>query len=121
MRIFLTGASGRLGSALQEVLAARRHEVIAADVDQLDVTDFAAAREVIGAAKPDLVIHPAAWTDVDGCAREPQRAVLVNGFGAQHVALAAAAVGAAVAFISTNEVFDGRLNRPYLEYDQPNP
>lgn len=121
MRIFLTGASGKLGSALQAALTARRHEVIATDVDRIDVTDFAATRDAIAEAQPELVIHPAAWTDVDGCARDPQRAVLVNGFGAQHVALAAAAVGAAVAYISTNEVFDGRASRPYLEYDRPNP
>lgn len=121
MRIFVTGAHGRLGNALRQALAARAHDIIAADIDDLDVTDFAATRDVIGAARPDVVLHPAAWTDVDGCARDPRRAIEVNGFGAQHVALAAQAAGAAVAFVSTNEVFDGRLNRPYYEYDRPNP
>jgi dTDP-4-dehydrorhamnose reductase len=68
-----------------------------------------------------MVLHPAAWTDVEGCAREPEKAVLINGFGAQHVAIAAAEVGAAVLLVSTNEVFDGKNGEPYRECDPTNP
>jgi dTDP-4-dehydrorhamnose reductase len=126
MRILVTGAAGRLGGRLVEVLAARQHEVTGADivgdsVVRLDVTDFAATRAFVADLKPNLVLHPAAWTDVDGCAREPERAIVVNGFGAQHMALAAANVGAAVLYVSSNEVFDGKGNRPYLEYDVTGP
>ena len=126
MRILITGAAGRLGGLLVEVLTERGHEVIGADVAggntrRLDVTDFAATRTFIANLEPDLVIHPAAWTDVDGCARDPERAVIVNGYGAQNVALAAANVNAALLYVSTNEVFDGRQNRPYGEYDMTNP
>jgi dTDP-4-dehydrorhamnose reductase len=92
-------------------LSAARHEATGLDRAQLDITDFAAARSVIAGLKPNLVIHTAAWTDVDGCARDPEKAILVNGFGAQHVALGAAAVGAAILYVSSNEVFDGR-SRP---------
>jgi len=65
------------------------------------------------------VIHPAAWTDVDGCARDPEQAIRINGFGAQNVALAAAQCGAAILYVSSNEVFSGRANRAYREYDRP--
>jgi dTDP-4-dehydrorhamnose reductase len=121
MRIFITGAAGRLGSALLTRLQAQQHDVTGADIDTIDVSDFSSIREVIGNLRPELVIHAAAWTDVDGCAKDPERAIQINGLGAQNVALAAAAVGAAVAYVSTNEVFDGRANRAYYEYDQPNP
>jgi dTDP-4-dehydrorhamnose reductase len=121
MRILVTGALGRLGGRLVDVLRHRSHEVVGIDLDQVDVTDFAATRTFIVNCHPELVIHAAAWTDVDGCARDPQRAIVVNGFGAQHVALGAAGVSAAVLYVSTNEVFDGRQTTPYYEYDTPSP
>lgn len=125
MKIVITGAAGRLGRRLVELLAPE-HEVTGTasgsdDFPRLDVTDFAAARALIGEVKPHIVLHTAAWTDVDGCARDPQRAVQVNGFGAQNIALAAAEAGAAVLYVSSNEVFDGRLSRPYREYDPTHP
>lgn len=119
MRILITGAAGRLGSSLKDYL--RAHTVIGADVADFDIANFAAAREFVAESRPDLVIHPAAWTDVDGCARDPEKAIRVNGYGAQNIALAAAAVDAAVMYISTNEVFDGKAERPYFEYDTPAP
>ena len=121
MRVFVTGAAGRLGSALVERLRAQSHDVTGVDTAETDVGDFASIRPLLLSARPDVVIHAAAWTDVDGCARDPERAIAVNGFGAQNVALAAAACGASILAVSTNEVFDGRLNRPYYEYDRPNP
>lgn len=119
MRILITGADGRLGKCLQSILA--QHTIIPASKSELDITDFAAARTFVKSAAPELVIHPAAWTDVEGCARDPEHAVLVNGFGAQHVALAAAELGAAFLYISSNEVFNGRASQPYREYDATAP
>lgn len=126
MRVIITGAAGRLGGKLVQVMAERGHQVTGADivgegVEKLDITDFTATRAFVGELKPDIVLHPAAWTDVDGCAREPGKAININGFGAQNVALAAAHVNAAVLHISSNEVFNGRSNRPYLEYDATEP
>lgn len=121
MRILLTGAAGRLGSTVQPLLSENGHEVSGFSADQLDVTDFDATRRLTQAVQPEVVIHTAAWTDVDGCARDPERAIRVNGLGTQHVALAAASTGAAIVYVSSNEVFDGRLNRAYYEYDTPNP
>ncbi len=126
MRILVTGAAGRLGGKLLTVLAARGHQVTGADivgdnVARLDIGDFEATRQFVGDLHPDVVVHPAAWTDVDGCAREPEKAIAINGFGTQHVALAAANVGAAVLYVSSNEVFDGASGCPYREYDVTNP
>jgi len=126
MRILVTGAAGRLGGRLMNVLRERSHDatgvdVVGGNVTKLDITDFAATRRFIADLKPDLVIHPAAWTDVEGCAREPEKAITINGFGTQHVAVAAASIGAAVLYVSSNEVFDGKLSRPYREYDETSP
>lgn len=126
MRILVTGAAGRLGGKLVEILSQQGHDVTGADivgnhVEHLDISDFQATRGFIVGLRPDVVIHPAAWTDVDGCAREPEKAIAINGFGTQHVALGAAAVSASVVCVSSNEVFDGRATRPYREYDVTNP
>lgn len=120
MKVFVTGAHGRLGSALVALLK-ESHEVVGVDVKDFDITDFSSVRESIWAESPELVIHPAAWTDVDGCARDPDKAVKINGFGAQNVAVAAAGIGAAIVYVSSNEVFDGQSGRPFREYDRPQP
>jgi dTDP-4-dehydrorhamnose reductase len=73
----------------------------------------------VDAARPGLIIHCAALTDVDGAARDPALAYRVNGMGTQNVALAAARVGAALVYFSTNEVFDGTKAEPYSEFDLP--
>lgn len=126
MRILVTGANGRLGSTLLGRLAARGHQPVGADNSGtpdliLDITNFAAVCAAVRDTQPALVLHTAAWTDVDGCARDPEHAILTNGIGTQYVAQAAAAVGAAVLAVSTNEVFDGTLRRPYYEYDVTRP
>jgi nucleoside-diphosphate-sugar epimerase len=105
MRILITGAGGQLGRALQEALSF--HTLIPLARADLDVTDRAAVFRAILRARPDVVIHAAAMTDVDGCARDPERAFRVNALGTQAVAMACVAAGAALVYISTNEVFDG--------------
>lgn len=119
MRVLITGAGGQLGRALQAALAG--HTLIPLAHADLDVADRAAVFRAILSARPEVVIHAAAWTDVDGCARDPERAFRVNALGTQFVALACAAADAAMVYISTNEVFDGTKGEPYLEFDRPNP
>jgi dTDP-4-dehydrorhamnose reductase len=120
MRILVTGAAGRLGGRLVETLAAD-HDVTGIDLAELDITDFSAARAFVTDLRPAFVLHPAAWTDVDGCARDPDKAVLVNGLGAGNMAVAAYEAGAAILYVSSNEVFDGRQSFPYSEYDATQP
>lgn len=87
---------------------------------QLDIADRAAVRTAVAEARPNVVIHPAAWTDTTGCERDPERARLVNGDAPGYVAEAAREVGAAMVYVSTNEVFDGEKGQPYAEMDATN-
>lgn len=119
MRLLITGGRGQLGRALQAALG--DHEVLAPGHAELDVTDAEQVRSAIDGFRPDLLIHAAAWTDTAGCEAEPDRALLVNGEGTRIVAAACAAVGAAMLYVSTNEVFDGEKAEPYREEDAPNP
>lgn len=119
MQIWVSGAAGNLGSDLMQTLSA--HELIGTDLAEVDIADFAAVRDFMNEHRPELVVNAAAWTNVDGCAQEPEKAIRINGYGAQNLAVAAYEIGAAVVQISSNEVFDGTASRPYYEYDRPNP
>ncbi len=119
MQIWVSGAAGNLGSDLMQTLSA--HELIGTDLAEVDIADFAAVRDFMNEHRPELVVNAAAWTNVDGCAEEPEKAIRINGYGAQNLAVAAYEIGAAVVQISSNEVFDGTASRPYYEYDRPNP
>lgn len=121
MRILITGADGRLGSELARVLTAQQHTVTGIDIGTVDITDREGVSGAFATASPDLVIHCAALTAVDFCAEHPDEALRINGYGTQVVAQACLRHGAALAYISTNEVFDGQQCRPRLEYDAPRP
>lgn len=119
MRIAITGASGQLGRALCAALAPA-YELIPLGHDQLELAAPTAVERIV-ATGADLVIHAAAYTNVDGCARDPELAYRVNGLGTRYVALACRRLDAPMVYISTNEVFPGDAERPYLEYDPPRP
>jgi dTDP-4-dehydrorhamnose reductase len=110
-RLLVTGAGGQLGTALCEEFASE--EVTALGEEDWDVTlpPPATLPDV------DLVLHTAAWTDVDGAETHPQEAAAVNVGGTQHVA----ELGAPLVHFSTDYVFDGRKRRPYVESDAPAP
>ncbi len=119
MRLTITGSKGQLGRALMRRLA--QHDLLGVDLPEVDLTDLNAARSSLAAFKPDVIIHAAAYTDVDGAARNPDLAYRVNALGTRNVAVASEAIGAALLAISTNEVFDGAKPEPYLEFDPTNP
>ncbi|HEY5487122.1 MAG TPA: NAD(P)-dependent oxidoreductase [Candidatus Limnocylindrales bacterium] len=125
MRVAITGAGGRLGSALAEALgqAAFAAEILGWDVPEHDLDDPASAERLVGRFRPDVVVHTAAWTNVDDCARDPELAMRRNGTAVGELAEACVRHGAGLVTVSTNEVFDGRRTdgRPYLPEDRPNP
>ena len=120
MKVLITGASGQLGSALCSMLA-HDFQVIPATRVEFDITDLTTTRAFIRKTAPRVVVHPAAYTDVDGCETNKEKAFLVNAIGARNVAIATREIEAKLVFISTDYVFDGRKESPYLEYDPPNP
>lgn len=121
MRIFLTGARGQLGRDLVERFTASGHDLVAVDIDEVDLTFRDDVVAAIVAAAPDAVVHPAAFTAVDRCETEPDTAFAVNVLGTRHVAEGARRVGAPVTYVSTDYVFDGTQTTPYREWDRPAP
>ncbi len=118
MRILITGAQGQLGKALQEALTGE--ELILKDLPDFDLTDTT-CEEQIRAARPDVILHVGAYTNVDGAEREPDRAKAVNVQGTEFVARAAEDLNARLIYVSTDYVFDGRKTSPYTEDDTPCP
>ncbi|NKQ37211.1 MAG: dTDP-4-dehydrorhamnose reductase [Chloroflexi bacterium] len=119
MRIFITGGKGQLGIALQKTLAA--HELTAVDLPELDITDKEALFTAVSQFQPDIIINCAAYTNVDGCAKDPALAYKVNALGAQNQALATLEFGAELLHVSTNEVFAGNRTDGYEEWMPLNP
>ena len=122
MVVLVTGAGGQLGRELIEAFGTAHHDDVAGyDHVALDVADRDRVLQVVGHVRPDTIVHAAAWTDVDGCERDPDRAFGVNALGTRHVVEAARLVGACVCYVSTDYVFDGAADRPYTEWDPPHP
>jgi dTDP-4-dehydrorhamnose reductase len=140
MKVLVTGAGGMFGHALVPRLEEAGAEVTAVrhpqDTNELpaprepgrhretrpiDITDCAALVAAARESRPDWVVHLAAWTDVDGCEGDPDRAYLVNGLGSRNASLAAASVVAAVLAMSTDYVFDGSAGSPWREHDPLRP
>lgn len=121
MRIAVTGQAGQVVTSLIERGAAAGHEVIALGRPQLDLADPASVARALEAAAPDVIVSAAAYTAVDKAETESDLAHAVNGAGAAAVAEAARALGVPLVHVSTDYVFDGTLDRPYLETDPTGP
>lgn len=121
MRLLVTGAAGQLGTDLVTAASAARDDVVAVDRATLDITDRHAVLSAITTWRPDAVVNCAAWTAVDACEGDPDRAFAANGTAVRWLAEACDRVGAHLVQVSTDYVFDGTLDRPYHEADAPNP
>ncbi len=121
MQFVITGAAGMLGQDLTAAAKSAGHEVVAMSRAELDISDRAAVEEALSAARADVVVNCAAWTDVDGAESSPEQALAVNGAGAGNVARAAAASGAWTIHVSSDYVFDGTKRSPYVESDAVGP
>ena len=120
MKVLVTGAKGMLGAEVCAALS-HQHQVHGVDLEDFDITEAGAVRAALAARGPEAVVHCAAWTDVDGCEREPERAFRQNAGGTRNVAAACAEIGAQMVYISTDFVFDGEKAEPYTEFDRPYP
>jgi dTDP-4-dehydrorhamnose reductase len=120
-RILVIGAKGMLGRDLVEILRPSFLEVIGWDLDEIDVRQEKETILKIEDLRPDIVINVAAYTDVDGCELENEKAFAVNAEGMRHVALGALRCGAKAVYLSTDYVFDGEKGEPYVESDPPHP
>lgn len=121
MRWLVTGARGQVGTEVVRALSIHGRDVLALDSSRLDVGDRDAVLGTVTSYEPDVIVHAAAWTDVDGCESDIDRAFRVNGLAVRHLADGARRVGAHVVHVSTDYVFDGASDRPYVEWDAPNP
>ncbi|SYZ73044.1 Spore coat polysaccharide biosynthesis protein SpsK [Candidatus Zixiibacteriota bacterium] len=119
-KILITGSQGQLGRDLVSVLS-QKHTVTGIDIEDLDICDRDRTNALIGEAKPDIVIHTAAYTDVDSCESNRELAMRINVEGTENLALAVREIGARMIYYSTDYVFDGTKDSPYIETDRPNP
>lgn len=120
MRILLTGAQGMLGRDLCRILAPE-HILIPIDIHEVDIRQHRALVNYLRKESFDIIIHSAAYTDVDGCEQNPNLANSVNGLGTKYIAEFARDTGTELVYVSTDFIFDGRKTEPYLESDIPNP
>jgi len=109
-----------LGTALLPVLR-QRHQVSGIDFNDCNICDAGAISAALHSRRPELVLHLAAYTNVDGCEKDPQIAEETNSTGTRNVARACADVGATMLYVSTDYVFDGTKTGAYFEDDRPNP
>lgn len=120
MKILLTGASGQLGRCFQDRLP-EGWQLHAFGSAELDIGNKSQVEEIVSSLKPDAIVNAGAYTAVDKAENEPELAAKVNTLGPENLALAARSVGAKLIHVSTDYVFDGQGNRPYLETDATHP
>ena len=126
MRVLLTGAGGQLGQDLRRafgdgIKGKGRSEVVAATRAELDLADRDQVLQAITALRPDVVVNAGAWTAVDACESDPDRAFAVNALGCRWVAEGCRRAGAHLVHVSTDYVFDGAATTPYKEWDPVGP
>lgn len=121
-KVLVTGANGMLGTDLVARLTrARKYDVVAVDLDEMDITRLASVKSTLLEHRPQHVIHCAAYTKVDQAERERERAMAVNAEGTKNVAFFCRELGAEMMYISTDYVFDGARDEAYGEADATNP
>lgn len=120
MKVLVTGADGMLGESLVKVLK-DSHDVVSVGKEYLDITDKDAVEKVLSSLTPEALINCAAYTNVDGCEYKKDIAFAVNAEGVKNLAETCCTRGIKLIHISTDYVFDGKKDGPYLEDDLVNP
>ncbi len=119
-KILITGCHGQLGQDLKALLS-DNFTIKGIDIDTVDISDFIATSQIIEKFNPDIVIHAAAYTDVDGCESNREVAMRINGDAAGNIAKVCNRINAKLVYYSTDYVFDGSKKTAYVENDEPNP
>lgn len=113
MKVLVTGAKGQLGIDVMNELKKRQHEAVGVDVDEMDITNAEAVKNVMETVKPETVIHCAAWTAVDAAEDKEEIVRQVNAVGTQNIAHMCKKLGCKLMYISTDYVFNGQGERPW--------
>ncbi len=121
MRVLITGAAGQVGRDVHEACTRAGDEVVALGRDELDVVQRSQVMGAITTLRPDVVINCAAWTAVDACEADPDRAFAANALSVRWIREATEMVDAHLVHLSTDYVFSGDLDRPYHEWDTTDP
>jgi dTDP-4-dehydrorhamnose reductase len=121
MRVLVTGAGGQMGTDLVAHCVESGDDVVAVDHRALDVGDRDQAIGLVTTTRPDVIVNLAAWTAVDACEGDADKAFRNNAMAVRWLREAAELSGSHLVQISTDYVFDGTLDRPYHEWDAPNP
>lgn len=121
MRVLVTGAGGMVGRAVATHCSQSGDNVFAYNREALDIADAATVREVFEHERPEVIVNCAAWTDVDGCELDPERALAANARGPEILAVESRRARATLITISTDYVFDGEKQGFYTQRDDPNP
>ncbi len=120
MKVLIIGAEGMLGHDLVDILS-KENEISTTTIHTLDITDIEKTIDTVKDIKPEVVVHAAAFTDVNGSETNQDLAYKVNGIGTRNVAVACKESDSALVYICTDYVFDGEKGSSYYEYDQTNP
>lgn len=121
MKIVIIGANGQLGSDVYRIFKDSGSKVVTLNHDSFEVSDLEMVTSVMRDIKPDLVFNTAAMHNVEACEEGPEKAFLVNGIGPMNLAQVSNKVGYTLIHVSTDYVFDGDKQTPYVESDCPNP
>ncbi len=119
MKVAVIGSNGQLGTDL--MLAFAEHQPLALNHEQIEITDIDSVNRVLGEVKPDVVVNTAAFHNVPLCEKEIAKAFQVNAIGAFNLAKVTESLGIDFVHVSTDYVFDGKKQSPYIETDATNP
>ena len=120
-KILVTGANGMLGQDLCPILEDNGYSVVRTDVDTMDITDLGNVSAVLSSESPDIVVHCAAYTNVDKAEEDLETARLINAKGTENLAKVCSSNGITLVYISTDYVFNGENDKPYLPTDKADP
>lgn len=121
MRILITGGKGQLGTDLTDFLSAQKYTVFSFSSKDIDITDIETFLKKAKEISPHIIINCAAYTRVDDCETNVEQAYKVNSLGAKNCAIVSNLLDCTLFHISTDYIFNGNQEKPYIEYDKPSP